>query len=49
MGRNVRLRSAFRGHGSLAFSVYSSGYVGNWSAVYADRCAPACKMTNLVK
>lgn len=49
VGRYVRLRSALRGYGSYAFSVYSSGYVDNWSAVYAIRCAPACEMTNLVK
>lgn len=40
MGRNVRLRSANRGNGNLAFYVYSSGYVDNWSAVGAIRCAP---------
>lgn len=49
VGRNVRLRSAGRGTGSSAFGVTSSGYVGNWYAIYADRCAPACEMTNLVK
>lgn len=49
VGRYVRLRSAYRGNGGYAFSVYSSGAVGNWGAVYANRCAPACKMTNLVK
>lgn len=49
VGRIVRLRSARRGHGYAAFSVYSSGIVGNWSAIYAYRCAPACEMTNLVK
>lgn len=47
VGRNVRLRSAYRGGGGIAFSVYSSGGVGNWGAVYASRCAPACEMTNL--
>lgn len=40
MGRNVRLRSAGRGGGDIAFNVYSSGYVGYWYAVYAYRCAP---------
>lgn len=40
MGRNVRLRSANRGNGSGAFSVYSSGDVGSWAAIYAYRCAP---------
>ena len=49
MGRGVRLRSANRGNGNNAFNVNSSGDVGNWGAVYAYRCAPACKMTNLVK
>lgn len=49
VGRLVRLRSAYRGTGGIAFSVNSSGYVGNWSAVNAFRCAPACEMTNLVK
>lgn len=49
VGRYVRLRSAHRGGGSFAFSVYSSGYVGYWHAVSAIRCAPACEMTNLVK
>lgn len=49
VGRNVRLRSAFRGLGYSAFYVYSSGRVGNWIALSAYRCAPACEMTNLVK
>lgn len=49
VGRHVRLRSANRVYGRYAFSVYSSGHVGNWYAVYASRCAPACEMTNLVK
>lgn len=49
VGRYVRLRSAFRGDGYHAFSVYSSGGVNNWYAIYAIRCAPACEMTNLVK
>lgn len=47
VGRIVRLRSAHRGDGSNAFSVYSSGYVGSWHAIGANRCAPACEMTNL--
>lgn len=47
VGRFVRLRSAIRGDGSIAFDVYSSGHVGNWSAFYAIRCAPACEMTTL--
>lgn len=49
VGRVVRLRSANRGSGSNAFYVYSSGNVGNWGAINAIRCAPACEMTNLVK
>lgn len=49
VGRHVRLRSAIRGYGYGAFSVYSSGYVGSWTAFGAVRCAPACEMTNLVK
>lgn len=49
VGRTVRLRSANRGYGDNAFSVYSSGSVNDWSAVGAIRCAPACEMTNLVK
>ena len=49
VGRFVRLRSASRGYGFGAFCVYSSGSVNGWAAVGADRCAPACEMTNLVK
>ena len=49
VGRGVRLRSAARGYGYGAFRVDSSGYVGNWNAIGAIRCAPACEMTNLVK
>ena len=49
VGRRVRLRSAYRGNGGNAFCVYSSGYVGTWGAIGANRCAPACEMTNLVK
>ena len=49
VGRHVRLRSAYRGSGGNAFRVYSSGYVSTWYAIHAYRCAPACKMTNLVK
>lgn len=49
VGRHVRLRSANRGYGSYAFYVLSSGYVDSCHAIYAHRCAPACKMTNLVK
>lgn len=47
VGRHVRLRSAYRGHGNNAFVVTSSGNVGSWNAVSANRCAPACEMTNL--
>lgn len=47
VGRHVRLRSAGRGGGSYAFGVTSSGNVGDWGAIGAYRCAPACEMTNL--
>lgn len=47
VGRNVRLRSAARGTGGNAFGVASGGYVSDWGAVGAIRCAPACEMTNL--
>lgn len=47
VGRIVRLRSAFRGNGSSAFTVSSSGVVSTWYAIDAIRCAPACEMTNL--
>lgn len=49
VNRHVWLRSAYRGTGGNAFDVTSSGSVSTWSAVNAFRCAPACKMTNLVK
>ena len=49
VGRSVRLRSAGRGSGGDAFDVGPSGGGGSWGAVGARRCAPACKMTNLVK
>ena len=49
VNRDVRLRSAHRGDGCNGFSVSSSGDVYSWHAIYAIRCAPACKMTNLVK
>lgn len=47
VGRHVRLRSANRGYGYNAFDVDSSGNVYTWYAIDANRCAPACKMTNL--
>ena len=47
VGRGVRLRSAYRGDGDGAFGVNSSGGGNDWGAIYAHRCAPACKMTNL--
>lgn len=47
VGRYVRLRSATRGSGSNSFYVSSSGYVGNWGAIYTLRSAPACKITKL--
>lgn len=49
VGRHVRLRSAHRGYGCYAFGVYPSGDVYDWYAIGANRCAPACEMTNLVK
>lgn len=49
VGRRVRLRSAYRGGGCYAFIVGSSGNVYGWGAIGANRCAPACEMTNLVK
>lgn len=47
VGRIVRLRSAIRGNGYTAFGVTPSGDVTHWSAIYAHRCTPACKMTTL--
>lgn len=47
VGRDVRLRSAVRGHGYNAFHVHSSGGVDHWGGISADRSAPACKMTTL--
>lgn len=47
VGRNVRLRYAYRGGGGSAFNVGSSGGVSTWGAFGAGRCAPACEMTNL--
>lgn len=47
VGRNVRLRSAYRGSGSYAFGVNSSGHVRYWSGIGAYRSAPACKITEL--
>nr|DAE39185.1 MAG TPA: hypothetical protein [Bacteriophage sp.] len=47
VGRNVRLRSAYRLHGNDVYYVNASGYVGPWSAVSEIRCAPACKITTL--
>lgn len=38
----VRLRSANRGGGDNTWCVDSFGYVGDYGAVVADRCAPAC-------
>ena len=37
-----RLRSARRGYSNYAWSVYTSGYVSGYDAVYALQCAPAC-------
>lgn len=47
VGRFVRLRSAYRGNGSSAFRVSSSGYVDSWGGISAYRSAPACKITKL--
>lgn len=47
VGRIVRLRSAIRVNGYTAFGLTSSGDVTHWSAIYAHRCTPACKMTTL--
>lgn len=47
VGRNVRLRSAYRRSGYVAFHVGSSGDINSWPAVNMLRCAPACKMTTL--
>ena len=38
--QNVRLRSAIRGYAHYAWYVYSSGYVSNNNASYANRFAP---------
>lgn len=48
VGRNVRLRSAARGTSGNAFGVLSSGHVGDWGAVFARCCAPACKIVGMV-
>ena len=48
VGRNVRLRSAARGTGGNTFGVLSSGHVGDWGAVFARCCAPACKIVGMV-
>lgn len=42
IGAFARLRSASRYHSSYECSVYSSGYVGSYSAYTSYRCAPAC-------
>lgn len=47
VGRNVRLRSAARDYGGIAFYVNSSGGIDAWIMIQAHRCAPACKMTTL--
>ena len=40
--QNVRLRSASRGNSNYAWCVNSDGSVGNYTAGWASRCAPAC-------
>lgn len=47
VGRNVRLRSAYRGIAGSVFNVNSDGYVNGWYAISAIRSAPACEMTTL--
>ena len=47
VGRAVRLISALRDNGYSSFGVGSIGHVNSWYAIYAYRCAPACKMTTL--
>ena len=47
VARDVWLRSVHRSGGSSAFRTNANGYVGDWRALYALRCAPACKMTTL--
>lgn len=47
VGRYVWLRSADRAGGYDTFYLYPSGIVSHWHAIYACRCAPACKMTTL--
>jgi len=37
-----RLRSASRGYASVTWSVYTTGTVTSYTALYAVRCAPAC-------
>ena len=40
--QSCRLRSAYRGYASGAWSVTSTGNASYYSAAYAYRCAPAC-------
>lgn len=47
VGRTLRLRSANRGYGYIAFDVTYSGLASNWDGVNAGRSAPACKITKL--
>ena len=47
VGRDVRLRSVNRDDNNSVFGVNASGHVYAWAARYAERCAPACKMTTL--
>lgn len=47
VGRNARLRSAFRDNAGYNFYVGSSGRVDIFVASNVGRCAPACKMTTL--
>ena len=40
--QTVLLRSASRGDASGTWNVNASGYVNNYAAITAHRCAPAC-------
>ena len=43
--QNCRLRSAYRGNSNTAWNVATAGGLSNYSASYAYRCAPACKIS----
>nr|DAM91367.1 MAG TPA: hypothetical protein [Caudoviricetes sp.] len=48
VARSARLRSAYHGDSYRFFSVYFDGLVDRWAAIYAYRCAPACKIVGMV-